>query len=845
MIKVNFLDNKNRGIENITWGVPWEKGVLRDVERINLKSTDRKEESQSWPMAYWPDGSIKWSGLASKVENVPGKKYWLELDEKNSDKIKGIVIQENMDQIVVDTGKIRCFLNKFGKYLIEKILSGDKMISHSGKLKIIKEARWGNVREEIKLESKIKKISVEQRGDIRSVIKIEGIHRNSLEEKFPFTVRLVFFKDSDSIKILHTFFYNGNPEKDFIKGIGFEIKTNLIGDEFNKSIGFALEEGIYSEANKLLISRFFRKDNLLYEKQINCENVNREEIQNNKKLIESARENPSWNEFKLVQDSANHYKIKKRSTDKVAFIDVLSGQKSKGVIYLKDQEKGITFGIKDFWQKNPAGLEIKDFSKNETQITIWIWDPSGEPMDMRHYSENYHMSAYEGFKEIRSTPVGIANTSEIILKCHSDLPSKEEIYKSADEIQNPSLLVCEPEYYHATKACGIWSLPNYSRDETRRLEMILKESLEFYQREVVQREWYGYWNYGDFMHSYDATRNQWMYDIGGYAWQNTELMPNLWLWYQFFRTGDKEVFKMVEAMTRHNSEVDCYHFGQYEGLGSRHNVVHWGCSCKEARISMAILYKYYYYLTGDERTGEIIKEFKDADYSVERLEPLRGFYPKVEEKRFFVRTGPDWSAYCSNWETEWERTGNLKYRDKILKGMNYLKERPLKLLSGPSVLYDPETSEMEEIKDKSKSEFHMMVSFGAPQIWMEIGELFGDEEWKDMIAEFGEFYTLSDEEIREKTENKLSKDQFSWPMFSTAMIAYSAKRKNNSNLGKKAWGLIEDELNKSSGKLITPQIKKSWKELSEDPLVTTNCVAQWCLNTIMCLELIGDMLAEK
>ena len=75
--------------------------------------------------------------------------------------------------------------------------------------------------------------------------------------------------------------------------------------------------------------------------------------------------------------------------------------------------------------------------------------------------------------------------------------------------------------------------------------------------------------------------------LGGYAWDNTELATPDWLWYSFLRTGDKDLWRMAEAMTRHNSEVDTYHIGDMAGLGTRHNVSHWGCGAKEARISQA------------------------------------------------------------------------------------------------------------------------------------------------------------------------------------------------------------------------------------------------------------------
>ena len=58
--------------------------------------------------------------------------------------------------------------------------------------------------------------------------------------------------------------------------------------------------------------------------------------------------------------------------------------------------------------------------------------------------------------------------------------------------------------------------------------------LDFYAGEVDQRRWYGFWNHGDVMHTYDADRHVWRYDIGGFAWDNSELSTDLWLWYAGF-----------------------------------------------------------------------------------------------------------------------------------------------------------------------------------------------------------------------------------------------------------------------------------------------------------------------
>ena len=105
-------------------------------------------------------------------------------------------------------------------------------------------------------------------------------------------------------------------------------------------------------------------------------------------------------------------------------------------------------------------------------------------------------------------------------------------------------------------------------------------------------------------------------------------------------------------------------------LGSRHNVRHWGCPCKE----------------------DIFDELKDNERTFLNRDPLGDFYDK-EEMVYpsHARSGPDWSSLCANWLTEWERKNDSVYRDKIIVGMNDIRKAPLRLVSGPDFEFDPES----------------------------------------------------------------------------------------------------------------------------------------------------------
>ncbi|MDQ0257352.1 hypothetical protein J2S74_004810 [Evansella vedderi] len=849
-MKLKWLKEQPKNVNGVTWGVPWKIGEMSNIDSIHLTDSRGNDlHLQTWPMAYWPDGSVKWTGHSTVITDGE-ETYELIAGGKRNESEGFVTVKELENTFVVDTGEMQCKINKGGVNVIEEIIVESKQVAGKGCLIGIMENR-SNENDEIvyrqkKMYSKINKVELEQSGSIRSVIKLEGTLQDTKgkREGFPFQLRLYFFSNLQSIRIVHTFIYDGNPDSDFIKGLGLSISLPLKGDMWNRNIRFAGDHGIYSEGAQLLTTRRYPDGSGLFKKQIEGKRVDLKEEAYGQ-MLEHVKDNAIWSDFKMVQDSANHFKITKRTGNGCSWVDITHGKRAKGLLYGGGVEGGIAIALKDFWQKYPSSLEITNINQEMSTMTVWFWSPDGESMDLRHYDKDTHVvSAYEGFDEVRATPVGIANTSEVHLKVFSHVPEHRELEDFIEEVDSPPLLICEPEYYYDSNTLGVWSLPDRTNPLKMKLEEQLDNAVSFYKKEIDQRSWYGYWNYGDVMHTYDPVRHQWRYDMGGYAWQNTELVPNIWLWYAFLRSGREDIFRMAEAMTRHTSEVDRYHLGEYNGLGSRHNVVHWGCGCKEARISMAGLHKYYYFLTGDERTRELLEEVRDADHTTETLDPMREFYPK-DEFPTHTRVGPDWAAFVSNWMSEWERTKNNQYRDKILIGMEQLKNMPFRLLSGPTYGYDPSTSKLYHIGDGNVGGYHMIISFGAPQVWMELANLIEDEEWKDMLAEFGEFYLLTNDEKIERSERKLKDSMFSWPMFASGMVAYAAARKKDRELAIKAWNLLIDEEDLYSPFPMKVQKITKWMELEEVPNISTNVVSQWCLNTIVALDLIGNYLPSS
>lgn len=852
-MKLNWLGKSPTRNSGVSWGVPWKKGTLNREDNLKLLSEDGTQTAlQSWPMAYWPDGSVKWTGH-SAVFQPNESSYELKIGENPSTEVPLQVVDTD-NQIKIDTGGMQCIINKQGTNVIEEIVSGSFVRGTEGRLISIQEVRdeTSGIKtiKEIPFVSKIKRAVVEQNGPIKSVIKIDGEHEttqgNNKRTWLPFELRIYFYAGSSSIKFVHTFFFDGDPQVDYIKGLGIELSTPLVGEAWNRHVRFTGDNGIFSEPAQLLLTRRHRNANGLYQKQIDGEivDLSADELEN---LRDHVQQNAIWNDFKLTQDSADHYRITKRTKNGTSWVESAHGNRAMGLVYTGSKNGGIAVGVKNFWQKHPSTLEVSGLNGSRSKVKAWFWSPDSDAMDFRHYDDETHVvSAYEGFDEMRATPQGIANTSELFLQCFNQIPSHLELTELAEEWQSSMLLVCEPSYYYETKALGIWSLPDTQHPLKARIEEQLDKAIDFYKKEIEQRRWYGFWNYGDVMHTYDSVRHQWRYDVGGFAWQNTELVPNIWLWYAFLRSGREDIFKMAEAMTRHTSEVDVYHFGEYAGLGSRHNVVHWGCGCKEARISMAGLHKYYYFLTTDERTRDLLTEVRDADFATLNLDPMREFYPD-DEYPTHVRVGPDWAAFVSNWLSEWERTENTIYRDKILKGIETFKKLPLRLLSGPTFGYNPTTNELLHMGDGVAGGYHMVIAFGGPQAWMELTQLLDDEEWEDMLADFGEFFMLSPEEKQTRSNGVLHDRMFNNKMLSAGMVAYAAAKKKDPSIAEKAWRLLLDKENEANHQMTLPIEEKevqAWRNLVEVSDITTNTTSQWSLNSIIALELIGDYLSE-
>jgi hypothetical protein len=478
-----------------------------------------------------------------------------------------------------------------------------------------------------------------------------------------------------------------------------------------------------------------------------------------------------------------------------------------------------------------------------------------------------------------STAYGVARTSELTLYPSSGaLPTRAATAAQAQTGTELPLLAAAPDYIHSTGVFGVWSLPDRSTPFKKAVEDGLDAVLAFYEKQVDQRDWYGFWQYGDVMHSYSVPRHVWHYDWGGHAWDNTELGTPLWLWYSFLRTGRADVFRFAEALTRNTSETNVYHLGPMAGLGSRHNVVKWGCGAKEARISQAAHWRPYYYLTTDERTGDLMRAVVHSDEAIAKYDPMRLAAPQVPGEPQFtmrIRIGPDWFALVGNWMTEWERTGDNRWRDHILAGVDSIMSMPYWLQTGQRnglnpdlpgggigplrgggvqlVGYDLATGKLTAIRDPlTKGSFPVNYNLatiqGGGEVMFEVVPLLGRKDFATAWLQYCRIGGAPEEVLtRDKTTGTEGADAsyvFIEDQCGPRLAAYAYAYTKSPAFAQKA----VENLFRRSGWFADPKMLTGPEVLSpaeEAVEVSTNSAAQTGLSTIEVLELCKDQLPNE
>lgn len=850
----------------VTWGMPWPRSKHSAKTGFALRDKDgNRVPLQSWPIAYWPDGTLKWTAHAipSNV-TLANTSFEVVSGEKSPAPTLSLKVKQDATAIEIDTGVIACRVLRKGAVCIETIRRGGKDLLRGGRLIVLRQdapaEQDDTVVKQETFDCQVDEAIIEHEGPVRAVVKVTGMHSHANGRRWlPFTLRLYFYAGGEDVRIMHTFVFDGDEASDFIRGIGVRFDVPLTDELHNRHVRFSGEtDGIFGEAVRGLTG--LRRD----------PGANAREAQIAGRAVTSIGPNvaslleliPAFGDWTLLQPTADSFQIRKRTAAGHAWLDSDRGRRASGLGYIGGPSGGVAFGIRNFWQSHPAQLDIRNARTEQATVTLWVWAPDASPMDLRFYHDGLGQDTharqleglnitYEDYEPGFGTPMGVSRTSEMHLWLLDSTPARDRLAQLAGAVREPPVMVAVPQtIHHAGVFGGTFALPDRSTTQRAQIEQRLDWLFDFYEQQRDQHSWYGFWNYGDVMHTYDPDRHTWRYDVGGYAWDNSELSTDIWLWLYFLRTGRADVYRFAEAMTRHTGEVDVHHLGKFAPLGSRHNVMHWGCSAKQLRISTALNRRYYYFLTADERVGDLMREQLEAARTLRSIVAERKLPETKGRKRetadsdhAWLGFGTDWGSIAGAWLTEWERTGSRKMRDRLSASMRTIGTQPRGFLTGGGRM-KLDSGAFDLSSDKSVNVSHLSAAFGLPEVCAELIELLKVPEFERAWLQYCVLFNAPAEQ--QKAELGQDLGELNLQQGHSRLTAYAAHIKRDPELARRAWeefyagraGFKPDQRYEtqpiSGPAALNPVDEARW--------VSTNSAAQWGLAAIQCLAFAPDGL---
>src|SRR5919198_3250237 len=124
-VELKWLGEKQPAIPmGVSWGVPWPQGKVRKDQAFTLATSDGKSlPLQSWHLASWPDGSIKWTGFATVAG--PESTGSLRLSPSNNAaaiSVPVVQVRESDTSFEIDTGRLKVRIPRGGASLIDSMV---------------------------------------------------------------------------------------------------------------------------------------------------------------------------------------------------------------------------------------------------------------------------------------------------------------------------------------------------------------------------------------------------------------------------------------------------------------------------------------------------------------------------------------------------------------------------------------------------------------------------------------------------------------------------------------------------------------------------------------------------
>jgi hypothetical protein len=331
-----------------TLGLPWPRGQHR--KGTDFHAIDAKGGAlplQTWPLAWWPDGSLKWTAHALPAGVDAGAAPRIRPGKGAATGGPRVSVREDARFVEVDTGVIRCRLPREGAQLIHSVQRDGREILGSCTLVAQTDDKpdaevGGGAVTQTHFQSRTTRLTVEQTGPVRAVVKVDGQHRSAAgREWLPFSVRFYFYAGAESLRVMHTFVFDGDDQKDFLRGIGLRFDVPLRDALYDRHVRFAGQDGgLWAEGVRNLTG--LRRDAGAAVREAQLAGRATPPLEQWGAQVRKLQHRiPAWGDYTLSQLSADGFQIRKRTQPGHGWIPAAFGQRAPGSGYIGGATGGV------------------------------------------------------------------------------------------------------------------------------------------------------------------------------------------------------------------------------------------------------------------------------------------------------------------------------------------------------------------------------------------------------------------------------------------------------------------------------------------------------------------------
>lgn len=566
-------------------GIPFPKGSLYSPDHVRVLNPEGVEIlSQTTQVTTWEptDPSIKWLWVFFFSDG--SEEYTIEYGEDVKKAVHTehpIVFKNNQRErgyAEINTGPLKIHIDKDESGFIDQVLFNPDERELSKKDTIAtgipgRGSFLDYINDQGTDESKaviLQHFIEKGSGPLHAIVRLEGEYQyeNPDHESSPFVTYIHAYAGKSYIKVYHTITYTGKPDKseplngyqhkdianqteliideeerqqdvgltqpyDKIKSMGFGLKVHLNGDQTFRS---ELETGDWWENGE---SDF-------YETSVNGE-----------RFYSVFQTGPDPTRVPPVANSTDQERIDGFKATISADGEVMrESQKADGWMSVSDDRFGVSIGIRNMLEEYPNELQV-DF--DSSRVYAYTWSPNEKPMSFERANTDPDGGMVGNFAQ------GLTKTTETIFYFHESSKSISEIKDIMDFVLDPPAAHADPSWYGNS---GVYGKLAEADNNFPFLERSLQYKFQWMLFNQNWEPWYGMFEYGDVKNYY--FRNNW------YEWSNNEPAQDFMWWMNYMRTGEPEMYKMAQAMSRHTMDVDDVHWPKPRGYrGDTNSSLDW------------------------------------------------------------------------------------------------------------------------------------------------------------------------------------------------------------------------------------------------------------------------------